>query len=88
MAQADSLGLRRELRGAEYVVLRQQLIAGRIAAGLTQSVLAERLGRPQSFVAKIEGGDRSVDVVEFLAITSILKLDPLYVLAAMRGAAD
>lgn len=36
----------------------------RAEAGLTQEQLAERLGRPQSFVAKYELGERRLDVLE------------------------
>jgi Helix-turn-helix len=38
--------------------------------------LADRLGKPASFIAKIEIGERRVDVVEFAAIAKALKLDP------------
>jgi transcriptional regulator with XRE-family HTH domain len=34
-------------------------------AGVTQSQLAVKLGRPQSFVAKYETGERRLDVAEF-----------------------
>ena len=44
------------------------MIAARKAAGLTQHALARRLGRPQSFVAKYEGGERRLDVVEFVLL--------------------
>ena len=33
-------------------------------AGLTQEEVAQRLGKPQSFVSKCESGERRVDVVE------------------------
>lgn len=36
----------------------------RTEAGLTQVELADRLGRTQSFVAKVEGGERRVDLIE------------------------
>jgi len=36
----------------------------RVAAGMTQVQVASALGRPQSFVAKCESGERRVDVVE------------------------
>lgn len=52
------------------------LIDARKSAGLTQAQVAFRLGRPQSFVAKYENGERRIDVVEFLAIASALKADP------------
>ena len=38
----------------------------RLAAGLTQASLAEKLGVAQSFVAKVENGERRLDVVEFV----------------------
>jgi transcriptional regulator with XRE-family HTH domain len=52
------------------------LVATRREAGLTQAQLAERLGKPPSFIAKIEIGERRLDVVEFIAIAKALKLDP------------
>jgi hypothetical protein len=35
------------------------------------------LGRPQSFIAKYEGGERRIDVVEFIAIAEALSADPI-----------
>jgi transcriptional regulator with XRE-family HTH domain len=40
--------------------------------GLTQTELARRLGRPQSFVSKYEIGERRLDVVELLTIANAL----------------
>ena len=51
------------------------MIAARQNAGLTQVQLAKRLRRPQSFVAKIEAGERRVDVTEFLIISEALGRD-------------
>lgn len=46
-----------------------QLVAeAREAAGLTQAGLAARLRRPQSFVSKVESGERRLDVVELLEV--------------------
>ncbi len=56
-------------------MLRERLVAARHAAGLTQQQLAKRLGRPQSFVAKYEGGERRVDVVELFEIAAALGAD-------------
>lgn len=50
----------------------QALVAARRDSGLTQQDLAERLGRSQSFVAKIELGERRVEVVELVEIAKIL----------------
>ena len=64
------------LRSREHRALCAVLVATRREAGLTQAQLAERLGKPASFIAKIEIGERRVDVVEFAAISKALKLDP------------
>jgi len=37
-------------------------------AGLQQVALAERLGRPQSFVSDVEKGQRRVDILELMEI--------------------
>jgi transcriptional regulator with XRE-family HTH domain len=61
-----------------------ELMAGaRKAAGLTQHDLARLLKKPQSFVAKYEGGERRLDVVEFIAIARALGADPLRLMAAL-----
>ncbi|WP_439364435.1 helix-turn-helix domain-containing protein [Bradyrhizobium sp. DASA03005] len=39
--------------------------------------MAKKLGRPQSFIAKYEGGERRIDVVEFVAIARALGVDPV-----------
>jgi len=39
--------------------------------------LAERLGRPQSYVSKIERGERGLDVIEFLEIAKVIGFDPV-----------
>ena len=53
------------------------LIAARRDAGLTQIELANRIGKPQSFVSKYESGERRLDVVEFIDVCSALKTSPI-----------
>ena len=48
----------------QRILLRKLLRKQREACGLTQVQLAARLGKPQSFVSKIESGDRGLDFVE------------------------
>ena len=63
-----------------------ELMAGaRKAAGLTHA-LADRLKKLQSFVAKYEGGERRLDVVEFVAIARAIGADPLKLMATFGGA--
>jgi transcriptional regulator with XRE-family HTH domain len=70
----------------QYAILLQALIGERKAAGLTQRVLADRLGKPQSFVSKFEHGERRLDVVEFLQITRAIGVDPAAVLTRVERA--
>lgn len=62
----------------------QKLLAGaRKARKLTQVDVAERLGRPQSFVAKYEGGERRLDIIEFVEVAEALETDPCALLAEL-----
>jgi transcriptional regulator with XRE-family HTH domain len=49
----------------EYAVLRSELKQARETAGISQRELAERLNVPHSWVAKVENGERRVDLIEF-----------------------
>jgi ribosome-binding protein aMBF1 (putative translation factor) len=44
------------------------LVDARGACGLTQQQLADRLGKPQSFVAKYEGCERRLDIAEYIEV--------------------
>lgn len=61
------------------------LIAQREAANMTQTGLAEALGEYQSFVARLESGERRVDVVEFIEISEILGFDAGSVLQQVKA---
>jgi transcriptional regulator with XRE-family HTH domain len=45
------------------------------APGLAEQPLAKKLGRPQSFIAEYEGGERRIDVIEFIEIARALDAD-------------
>ena len=51
------------------------LTAKRKDAGLSQTDLAKALGEYQSFVARMESGQRRIDVVEYENLARILKFD-------------
>lgn len=76
-------GISKSLHSSESAAFRALMIETRKEAGLTQQQLAKRLRKPQSFVAKYEGGERRIDVIEFLEITCALKADPVSVLRAL-----
>ena len=69
--------MQKSLKSAEYARFIEILVAARHGAGIRQQALAKKLGRPQSFIAKYEGGERRLDVVEFIAIARALGADPL-----------
>ena len=56
--------LSREAHQAAYELFLAKLRRARLDAGLTQAQVAKLLGKPQSYVSKIEAGERRVDVVE------------------------
>ncbi|EPE4171420.1 helix-turn-helix domain-containing protein [Yersinia enterocolitica] len=66
----------------EYQLVIKTLRSARIEQGITQTQLAESLGKPQSFVAKVENGERRLDVIEFASISRLLSLDPAEILNA------
>jgi len=53
-------------RAAAYRLFLTRLKEARLAAGLTQTEVAAKLCRPQSFLSKCESGERRVDVVELM----------------------
>jgi transcriptional regulator with XRE-family HTH domain len=72
--------MQKSLKSPEYNRLIAMLVAAREAADIRQHALAKKLGRPQSFVAKYEGGERRLDVIEFIAIARALGADPIKLL--------
>ena len=61
----------------------QVMAEARDKAGLTQQKLADRLKKHQSFVAKYEGGERRIDVLEFITIARAMGADPVRLLKAL-----
>lgn len=68
--------MRRWVSSQSYQVAIGVVVGFRKHAGLTQRDLATRLGKPPSFVAKIETGERRLDFVEFVAIARELGTTP------------
>ena len=63
--------LSHDIYQAAYHRFRVKLRQARLDARLTQGQVAQRLGRPQSFMSKIEAGERRVDVVELQILARI-----------------
>lgn len=60
------------LHDADYAVFIGQLTAIRRQKGITQSDLAARLRRPQSYVSKFERLERRLDIAEWRDVTRAL----------------
>lgn len=57
----------------EHQVFVELLLELRRQAGLTQTQLAERLQETQSYVSKVERGDRRLDVIQLRSFCRALK---------------
>lgn len=68
--------MRKSVHSTAQIRLQAVLKDARDRSGLTQQELAKRLQKPQSFVAKYEGGERRLDVIEFVTIARALGADP------------
>lgn len=74
------------LGSPRHDALRKFLIRARKDAGLTQVELAERLDRNQTYINRIETGQRRVDVVELIDLAAALDFDPHDAIRIVLGA--
>jgi len=65
--------------------LAEKLKQARKAAGLSQVELAQKLGRSQSYVNKVENGHISIDVIELITYCSALGVDPAKLVKSLSG---
>ena len=61
------------LHTQEYESLVERLRKAREDAGMTQEEVAELFGRPQSFLSKVESGERRIDPVELCHFADLYK---------------
>lgn len=64
------------LHEPRYQRIAALLMELRKARGLLQQDVADRIGRPQGFVSKVESGSRRLDVIELLDFLRALDADP------------
>ncbi len=57
----------------DYREIIGRLKKARIEVGLSQQVVADKLGKPQSYISKIESGERRLDVVEMKKFAVVYK---------------
>lgn len=78
----------KSLRSPRHERLLWLLVQARKARGLTQADVASALGKPQSFVAKYENGERRIDVVELIDIAHVLGASPATILSELQKVVD
>lgn len=57
----------------DYKKLIERLKQARLDAGLSQQVVADELNKPQSYVSKVESGDRRLDIIEVKEFAKLYK---------------
>jgi len=78
--------MKKSTHSDEYGFVLQKLVQLRTEAGLTQQQLADALEREQSFVWRIEHGERRLDVVEFFWVCEALGQDAKAVYSELADA--
>lgn len=64
------------VRSEAYRRLLTAMVELRKSQGLSQAQLADRVGKPPSFVGKYELGERRLDVVEVFLLLSAMSVEP------------
>ena len=59
----------------DYKQVIKRLRQARIAVGLTQVKVAQKLSKPQSFISKIESGERRLDIAELKKLVGLYRGD-------------
>jgi transcriptional regulator with XRE-family HTH domain len=78
------MGMRKTVHSKAHAAFCRVITAARQNAKMTQTELAAALRKPQSFVAKIETGERRVDVIEFLTIAAAIGQDAVKLLSQLK----
>jgi transcriptional regulator with XRE-family HTH domain len=59
-----------------YAQFVEVLVAARTRSGLTQTEVAAKVGKDQSFISLVENSQRRVDILEFVALSRAMGEDP------------
>lgn len=68
--------MKKSIHTKKYKKLCDILIKAREDLSLNQTQVAKKISTPQSFVSKYENRERRLDILEFLEICKVLKLNP------------
>jgi len=62
----------------EYAYFVEKLRKARLEAGITQTQVAKKIGRPQSHISNIESGQQRVDIIELKRFAKLYRKDLSY----------
>lgn len=71
------------LEHQKYELLRSELRKARLDKQLLQVNLAKKIGKPQSYISKVESGERRLDVIEYCQYCDGIGIDPSVLLKKM-----
>ena len=63
----------RSIYSKDYKEIIERLKKARFEAGLSQQAVADKLEKPQSYISKIESGERRLDVAEMKKFAVVYK---------------
>ena len=64
------------LERQRYELLRDELKSARVQAKLLQTDLAKRLKKSQSYIPKVESGERNLDNIEHVSYCEAIEIEP------------
>lgn len=67
--------MRKTIYSKEYKYLVEQLKKARKEVGLTQNQVAKILHKTQSYISKIEAGQRKIDIIQLKEFGKVYKKD-------------
>lgn len=80
--------MQKTIHSTGHLALCEALIAARKAADLTQQELAQKLRCQQSKIARIESGQRRIDIVELIIWCRAVKANPQDILVKIEACVD
>lgn len=76
----------KSVNNPNQLIFQNMIREARLNAGLTQAKLSDKLGKPQSYIAKYETGERRLDVIELLNILAVIGQNPTEFISRLQMA--
>ncbi len=72
--------MEKTIYSSDHKKIVNQLKKARLESGLDQKQVADKLGKSQSYISKIESGQRRIDLIQLKLLAKIYKKDISYFL--------